>query len=52
MQSAVDDPAVKQKLLAYHVEPLKLSPTQMAKLVNDEYAKMSGIVAKYKIKLD
>jgi tripartite-type tricarboxylate transporter receptor subunit TctC len=52
MQSAVNDPAVKQKLLAYHVEPLKLSPTQMAKLVNDEYAKMSGIVAKYKIKLD
>jgi tripartite-type tricarboxylate transporter receptor subunit TctC len=52
MQAAVDDPTVRAKLLAYHVEPLKLSPAEMAQLVKDEYAKMSNIVTKYKIKVD
>lgn len=49
MQSAVDDPLVRQRLVAYYVEPLKRTPAEMAALVKEEYAAASQLFSKHNI---
>ena len=50
LKDAVADPAVRQKLLAYHVEILSLSRSEMKEQLDTEFQKMDGLVRKHGIK--
>lgn len=52
VRTAVDDQAVRQKLLSYHVEPRSLTRAEMDQLLESEFVKMSATVQKYGIKAE
>lgn len=52
LKDAVADPAVRQKLLAYHVETLSLSRSEMKGQLDTEFRKMEVMVPKYGIKAE
>jgi tripartite-type tricarboxylate transporter receptor subunit TctC len=52
VQAAVNEPAVKQKLLQLGLEPAGTTPEAFAKFVQDESARVSALVKARNIRVD